>query len=196
MSQNVPDERRALMTARITVTGPRAMDRKSMRTPRSETMAAAPVVATLPAGDKAAAWPVFVLAFGALADVLARCRECVRPMVPVLAACGSRARTCARACAHRSGTRPGRHRRERLMTVNPVGIVAALAIIGFIWSLSRDVRALHRCMERDLWALSDRVSRIEGQVSTMLGMLRRANGEDSDPAHVPERAGIDTGGGG
>jgi hypothetical protein len=37
---------------------------------------------------------------------------------------------------------------------------------------------------------------IEGQVSTMLGMLRRANDEDSDPAHVPERAGIDTGGGG
>ena len=39
------------------------------------------------------------------------------------------------------------------MTINPFGIVAALAIIGFIWSLSRDVRALHRCMERDLRAL-------------------------------------------
>ena len=43
---------------------------------------------------------------------------------------------------------------------------------------------MHRCVERDLRALSERVSTIEGKVSTMLGMLRRGDGKDSDPPDV------------
>ena len=58
---------------------------------------------------------------------------------------------------------------------------AFVAILAFLWSVSRDVRQLHRCVERDLRKLSERVAAVEGQVSTMLGMLRGRNGEDAAP---------------
>ena len=65
-----------------------------------------------------------------------------------------------------------------------IGITAAGGVVAFLWSLSRDIRAMHRCVERDLRALSDRVSMIEGKLSTLLGMLRRDDGKDSDPPDV------------
>ena len=63
-------------------------------------------------------------------------------------------------------------------------LVAAAAILGFLWNVSRDVRDLHRCMDRELRRLSDRVSTVEGKLSTMLAMTR-AHGAASDPAPVP-----------
>ena len=64
-------------------------------------------------------------------------------------------------------------------------LVAAAAILGFLWNVSRDVRDLHRCMDRELRRLSDRVSTVEGRLSTMLAMMTHAGGVASDPAPVP-----------
>ena len=50
---------------------------------------------------------------------------------------------------------------------------------------SRDVRDLHRCMDRELRRLSDRVSTVEGRLSTMLAMMAHAGGVASTPAPVP-----------
>ena len=64
-------------------------------------------------------------------------------------------------------------------------LVAAAAILGFLWNVSRDVRDLHRCMDRELRRLSDRVSTVEGRLSTMLAMMTRAHGVASAAAPVP-----------
>ena len=61
-------------------------------------------------------------------------------------------------------------------------LAAVVAILGFLWRMSADVRAMHRDMARDLRALAERVAAVEAKVSTALGLMRRANGEDSAPA--------------
>ena len=71
------------------------------------------------------------------------------------------------------------------VVVDWLRLVAAAAILGFLWNVSRDVRDLHRCMDRELRRLSDRVSTVEGRLSTMLAMMTRAGGVASDPAPVP-----------
>ena len=75
-------------------------------------------------------------------------------------------------------------------------VVAAVALVAFLWSLSRYVRTMHRCTdapmhrctERELRKLAERVAAVEAQVSTMFAMLYRGNGEDPDPVPVLTRA--------
>ena len=47
---------------------------------------------------------------------------------------------------------------------------------------------MHRCTERELRKLAERVAAVEAQVSTMFAMLYRGNGEDPDPVPVLTRA--------
>ena len=46
-------------------------------------------------------------------------------------------------------------------------VVAALAIIGFLWSLHRDMRA----MERRIGELAERIAKLEGAVEVLTRFL-------------------------
>ena len=54
------------------------------------------------------------------------------------------------------------------MTAGEIATMAVgIAIVGFLWSLHRDVRSL----DRDIRTLSDRVARLEGAVGTLKDFL-------------------------
>ena len=54
------------------------------------------------------------------------------------------------------------------MTTGEIATIAVgVAIVGFLWSLHRDIRSL----DRDLRAIGDRVARLEGTVNTLKDFL-------------------------